>query len=429
MRRNCLILLVTLPLLPLIFSCHKDHSGSGLSSPGGTPPVLNTVAISSITDSGAICEGNFTVDGTLSITTRGIEWDTNASFPNHLLLTAGGGIGDYKGTLTGLVANTRYYARAFAGTDTSTYFGNVLSFTTTYTAGKFLVTTIAGTGAAGFDNGDTAHATFYLPQGAATDQAGNIYIADFKNHAIRKITPGGEVSTFVTLGGVPNDIVTDSAGNIYVAEVDYKILKITPAGQVSTFAGSGLQGHVDATGTAAKFYGPITIAIDAAGNLFVGDYDNFRKITPAGVVTTLQNYFPGAFCIAIAVDRQNNIFESSGYALVKVDSSGSETFLAGTGKPGFSNGTGTAAAFSFLNELRLDGGQNLIGSDAQNNRIRMITRDGVVSTLAGTGAVGAQDGNSAIATFNGPTGLAVDNAGNIIVPDYYNNKIRKISPL
>lgn len=427
MRRICLILLVSLSAL--ILSCHKDHSGSKSASGAGTPPVLQTVAVSSISDSGAVCEGNFTVDGTLEITTRGIEWDTNASFPNRLLVTAGSGIGDYTGTLTGLMANTRYYARAFAGTDTSSYFGNTLTFTTTFTPGKYLVSTIAGTGEAGFDNGDTAHATFYLPQGAALDQAGNIYIADFKNQAIRKITPGGIVSTFVTLSGVPNDIVTDTAGNIYVAEVDYKILKITPAGQVSTFAGTGTQGHVDAIGAAAKFYGPVTIAIDAAGNLYVGDYNNFRKITPAGVVTTLQNYFPGAFCIAIAVDKQSNIFESSGYALVKVDSLGNETFLAGTGKPGFSNGTGSAAAFSFLNELRLDAGQNLIGSDAQNNRIRMITRDGVVTTLAGTGAIGAQDGNSAIATFNGPTGLAIDNAGNIVVPDYYNNKIRKISPL
>jgi hypothetical protein len=428
MRRTCLILLLALPTL--IFSCHKDHTGQTKPVPPATIfPLLTTVAISNITDTDASCQGNFTVDGTLTITTRGIRFDTNASFPNHWTVGAGSGISEFTANLTGLTPNTQYFARAFAGTDTSIYYGNTLSFTTTYTPGKFLVSTIAGTGVAGFSNGDSTQATFSLPQGATFDPAGNIYIADFRNQAIRKITPAGIVSTFATLGGVPNDVVADSAGNIYVAEVDYKIMKITPAGLVTTFAGTGKQGHLDATGTAAEFYGPFAIAIDPAGNLYVGDYNNFRKITPAGVVTTLPNYFPGGVCVAIAVDKQNNIFESSGYALARVDSIGNGTFLAGTGKPGFSNGTGAAATFNFLNELRLDANGNLVGSDASNNRIRMITQAGVVTTLAGTGSVGAQDGNSAIATFNGPTGLAIDNFGNIIVPDYYNNKIRKISPL
>jgi hypothetical protein len=257
-------------------------------------------------------------------------------------------------------------------------------------------------------------------------------VAEAKNASIRKITPAGAVSTLVTLPFIANDVVTDSAGNVYVAMASAYVLKVSPAGVVSTLAGNGSSTHQDGTGSGASFIGPLTITIDRLGNLYVGDENNFRKITPGGVVTTLPNAFAGTSdlnCVAIAVDAQFNIFESNGRTVIKLDTSGHQTFIAGSGQAGFADGQGAQATFNFLNELRIDTAGNLYGSDGGNNRIRMITPNGLVTTIAGTGVAGSKDGNSAIATFNSPVGLALDNPGNIIVPDYNNNKIRKISPL
>jgi|GEM_PF-1638774 hypothetical protein len=428
MKRGYLVLLPV--LLTLVFSCHKDHNKPPSNASGGSVaiPVIATTAVTQITPSSAVSGGSFTTDGDLTITTRGIQWDTSPSFPNHWTETAGSGIGSFMATMTGLMANTNYYVRAYAGTDTSTYYGNTLNFTTTYNPGKYFVSTVAGTGNPGSTNGDTSIATFEGPNGVAVDGAGNIYVAD--EYAVRKITPAGIVSSLANFSFILNDLVVDTAGNVYVAATNFQIFKITPSGQVSVFAGSGQEAVVDGTGTSASFNACITLAIDPAGNIYVGDVRAFRKITPAGVVTTLTNYFsPSMTCWTIGVDDQFNLYESDKFNVIKVDSSGNETFLAGSGGSGDANGMGVSAAFSYISELRTDAAGNIYADDATNNQIRMITQAGVVTTLAGTGAAGDQDGNSAIATFNTPLGLAVDNAGNIFVADAANKKIRKISPL
>jgi hypothetical protein len=428
MRKKYLVLLLTFS--GLIFSCHKDHN-----TPPGPPkapvaPVLTTVPVTNITDTTATSGGTFTTDGTELINFKGIQWDTNGQFPNHWTASAGTGTGNFAANLNGLLPNTLYYVRAYAGTDTThTWYGNTVQFTTSYLPGKYLVSTIAGTGAGGSINGDTSIATFNGPLGVAVDPAGNIYVAD-GGQAIRKVTPSGMVSQVTHTTSSPQDVVADAGGNVYVAVSGFQILEITPAGQVSVFAGSGQEGLADGTGTSASFWAPITLTIDPAGNLYVGDIAAFRKITPAGVVSTLTNYFSTARTSrVIGVDNHFNLYESDGYTVIKVDSSGNKTFLAGTGKQGNTDGTGLAAAFGFITELRVDAVGNIFAADALNNKIRMITQAGVVTTIAGTGAAGARDGNSAIATFSSPLGLAIDNAGNIIVADAANNKIRKISPL
>ena len=138
------------------------------------------------------------------------------------------------------------------------------------------------------------------------DGSGNVYVADTGNNTIRKITPAGVVSTLAGMAGssgsadgtgsaarfyYPFGVAVDGSGNVYVADTyNNTIRKITPAGVVSTLAGTaGSSGSADGTGSAAQFYYPCGVAVDGSGNVYVADTDNYtiRKITPAGVVSTL----------------------------------------------------------------------------------------------------------------------------------------------
>jgi hypothetical protein len=250
-------------------------------------------------------------------------------------------------------------------------------------------------------------ARFQGPTGVAVDQAGTVYVAD--GSTIRKITPAGAVTTFAgsaaatgsTDGTGTNarfssttNLAVDSAGTIYVADkFNHMIRKITPAGVVTTLAGlAGASGSTDATGTAARFSQPEGVAVDSAGTVYVADRSNhtIRKVTPAGVVTTLAG-------------------------------------LAGA--PGSTNGTGSAARFFGPAGVAIDGAGTVYVADASNNAIRRITADGVVTTLAGVaGASGAVDGVGNGARFTLPTGVAVDAAGLIFVADRNNNLIRQVTP-
>lgn len=277
--------------------------------------------------------------------------------------------------------------------------GPVFNFTYTYT-----VTTLAGTGISGFADGSGPVAKFYYPDGIATDAQGNVYVADASNNRIRKITPAGDVSTlagssagFANGAGtaakfnIPKGVASDAQGNIYVADqINNCIRKITPTGDVSTIAGSSASGSADGAGTVAEFYYPHGVATDAQGNIYVADGANnsIRKITPAGIVST----------------------------------------LAGNGSAGFADGNGSTAQFNQPLGTATDGQGNIYVTDGTNNRIRMITPAGVVSTRAGNGAQGFADGNGIAAKFYRPNGIATDKQGNIYVADIINNRIRKISP-
>ena len=270
------------------------------------------------------------------------------------------------------------------------------------------VTTLAGTASqAGATDGRGSAARFFTPTGVAADGDGTVYVTDFGS--IRRINAADNVATLAGTGGAvgsadgrgtavqfeaPAGAAVDRASNVYVAdEGNSTIRKVTTGGVVTTIAGAaGQRGSADGTGAAARFNLPAGVAVDRDGNVFVADLGNFviRKITPAGVVTT----------------------------------------LAGTaGMRGSVDGVGAAARFEVLTDLAIDGAGNLYAADFGANVIRKITPAGAVTTLAGAADTpGSDDGTGAAARFHNPTGVAVDHAANVYVTYTANHTLRKITP-
>ena len=295
--------------------------------------------------------------------------------------------------------------------------------------------------------------SFFSPAGVAVDGGGNIYVADYGNNLIRKITASGVVSTLagsgnqgsINAGGVlasfnqPTGIAVDAGGNVFVGDAGNDIIrKITPDGTVTTFAGSDSTGFADGPAATASFFHPEGITIDAAGNIYVADAGNnlIRKVS-GGTVSTVAGNKLGATPdntfsnpTGTAIDASGNIYTANFLAnnILKINSAGLVSIFAGSGDTGSANGAGIASSFYFPNSLAVDVGGNVYVSDGVNDLIRKITPDGTVSTLAGSGVAGAADGTGIAASFNGPAGLAVDAGGNVYVADANNNRIRKITP-
>lgn len=318
------------------------------------------------------------------------------------------------------------------------------------------------------------------------DHSDNLYLADYENNAIRKITPAGAITTLAGTPGFagsadgigaaasfnrPSGIAADEAGNLHVADrLNNTVRKITPAGVVTTLAGTPqVTGSADGIGTAASFTSINGIAVDESGNVYVTDYKTIRKITPAGVVTTLAGsasdntygQVDGLGAAArfsalrgLAVDGSGNLYAADDTTIRKITPDGVVTTLAGkAGVRGASDGTGMAASFSIPTGVAVDRMGNIYISEtvqqflcpaiaytpdtpqwcnshkAVSNTIRKITPDGVVTTLAGTsGVTGSADGIGAAASFHYPNALAVDETGNVFVADIGNATIRKITP-
>jgi sugar lactone lactonase YvrE len=265
---------------------------------------------------------------------------------------------------------------------------------------------LAGSGSSGFADGAGAAAQFYDPfSGVAVDGEGSIIIVDQWNHRVRKLTPDGTVSTLAGSGSrgfadgagtaaqfyYPTGVAVDGEGSIIITDLgNHRVRKITPDGTVSTLAGSGNKGFVDGPGATAQFYDPYGVAVDGEGSIIIADRGNkrVRKITPDGTVST----------------------------------------LAGSGSAGFADGAGAAAQFRSPGWVAVDGEGSIIMTDYGNNRVRKITPDGTVSTLAGSESEGFADGAGAAALFDGPRGVAVDGEGSIIIAEFYNKRLRKITP-
>ncbi|MGZ3822520.1 MAG: NHL repeat-containing protein, partial [Mucilaginibacter sp.] len=290
------------------------------------------------------------------------------------------------------------------------------------------------------------------------DAAGNVYVTDEGNSVIRKIDPALNVTTFAgtpnvigSANGVdtvasfnkPFGIAVDASGNVYVADAgNNQVRAITPAGLVSTFAGTGAAGTVNGLDT-ATFNSPLSVTVDGSGNVYVADYGNdlIRKISPAGVVSTLAGTGAagadnGAGTKAtfnlpegVAVDGSGNVYvaDNGNNLIRKITPDGTVSTLAGSGSAGSANGTGVAASFNSPFGIAVDASGNVYVADAGNNQIRKISPAGVVTTFAGSGIKGAGNATGAAASFNTPSGVAVDAAGNVYVADENNNMIRKIT--
>jgi hypothetical protein len=290
----------------------------------------------------------------------------------------------------------------------------ILSFGITIYSQAQIIETIAGNGFTGYsgDGGQATAAEFDNPRYTTIDAAGNVYVTDYYNYVIRKITPAGIVSTFAGTGSAgfsgdggqasaatfddPMGMVVDASGNMYLAdELNNRIRKITPAGIITTIAGNGTAGLSGDGGPAtnAELNWPVGLTLDASGNLLVGDYANsaIRKITPAGIITT----------------------------------------IAGNGVRGFTGdgGQATAAEMNLIHGLVTDPAGNVYFDDFNNNRVRKITPAGIITTIVGTGAGGfSGDGGPATAAeLNTATGIDIDAAGNLYIADYSNSAIRMVN--
>ena len=326
------------------------------------------------------------------------------------------------------------------------------------TSAPTLVVTVAGSGQKGSTNGPGEMAQFDWPTGIVIGADWTIYVADYANHLIRKITPDGVVTTLAGSGvpgyvdgrGTlaqfrgPESLAIDDAGNLYIAEADnYRIRKVTPDGTVTTVAGNGQQGDRDGPADHAQFGYPTGIARDTQGVLYIADRGahKIRKITPDGQVSTLAGsgipgYTDGVGEAAqfhdpltLTIDRQGQLYvaDAGSHTIRVVSPSGRVTTLAGTPVPGMADGHGRDARFNWPTGIVHDQEGTLFVTDANNALVRRISPDGHVTTLAGNGRAGFDDGPGLTAQFNFPTGLAVDLNGNIYVADSANNRIRRIS--
>jgi sugar lactone lactonase YvrE len=334
-----------------------------------------------------------------------------------------------------------------------------------------VISTVAGVATVGFsgDGGPANKAQLNQPFGLAVDTAGNLLIADFGNQRVRKVTSNGVIQTVAGIGiqgfsgdggpatsaalHLPTDVALDTTGNLFIADSgNARIRKVTPGGIISTVAGNGTPGYSGEGGqaTSAQLYGPAGVATDAAGNLFIADYLNQRvfKVTPGNVISTIAgngtqgfNGDGGSATAAqlnepwgIAVDAAGNLFiaDLANNRIRKVTTNGVIGTVAGIGVPGFSGDGGQATLAQLYRPVgvAVDGAGNLFIADSGNNCIRMVTPGGIISTVAGTTmpGFGGDGGAATLAQLYNPTKVVLDSVGNLFISDMDNNSIRRVTP-
>ena len=392
-------------------------SGSYLAADGATAPAaLPTGNVAWSSSAWVKCQAPLGVNQATAA--AGLEWGAPEGAPQ---LTAALAVGAYTydgdGMVTTLAGSTQGYAD---GTGTDASFNTPAGVAVT-SSGVIIVadsnnnrirlvtpfgvvTTLAGR-SSGYADGTGTNALFFGPSGVALTSSGFIVVADSINNRIRLVTPLGDVTTLAGSSQgygdgagtnarfiLPNGVAVTSSGVIVVAdEFNNCIRLVTPLGVVTTLAGGKIPGNADGTSTNARFYGPQGVAVTSSGAIVVADlqYNLIRLVTPLGVVTT----------------------------------------LAGNKIGGYADGAGTNARFvSPTGVAVIPSTDDIVVADLQNNRIRLITPLGVVTTIAGSSRGGA-DGTGKNAVFFNPNGVAVTSSGFIVVTDKNNNRIRLITTL
>ncbi len=307
-----------------------------------------------------------------------------------------------------------------------------------------------------------------VPQGVAADVTGNVFIAERGNRRVRKVTAAGVISTVAGngTGGFTGDngpatsaglsdplaLAVDASGNLFIID-SVRVRKVNTAGIITTIAGGGSSVDDGGPATSAQLAYPVAVAVDIEGNLFIAETSvsssRIRKVSTAGLISTVAGSQTNGFSgdggpatsarlhnpSSITVDSAGNLFiaDMENHRIRKVSSNGVITTVAGIGPVGTSQGSfsgdGGAATTARLNRpaaVAVDAAGNLF--IAENQRIRKVSTDGIINTVAGNGTAGfSGDGGPAIlAQFNYPHGLAVDADGNLFVADVENQRIRKV---
>ena len=328
-----------------------------------------------------------------------------------------------------------------------------------------VITTVAGDGTCCSDSGDgrATGAGLWNPHGVAVDAAGNLYLADTRNHRIRKVSDGG-IATVAGNGtrgfggdngpatsaqlAFPYGVAVSAAGDLLdIADTGNERIRRVSGGVIATVAGNGTAGFSGDNGAAssAQLNGSESVAVDAAGNLYIADRGNerVRKVSN-GVITTAagnptqgyvgdggppagaQLYYP----YGVAVDSSGDLYIAEECGRIRKVSNGIVATLAGDGTPGFAgdNGPAGSALFDQPEAVAIDSAGNLFIADTGNHRIRKVA-NGMVTTVAGNGeqGFGGDNGPATSAQLDSPYGVAVNAAGDIFIADTGNHRIRKVS--
>jgi hypothetical protein len=321
------------------------------------------------------------------------------------------------------------------------------------------VSTFAGTGVNGYLDGTTLTAQFSGLEQMAYDKKGNLLICDAGNNRIRKIDAAGNVSTFAGTGiagfvngnvstaqfNNPLGIAVDNFNNVYISDnLNFVVRKIDTFGNVTTYAGSGERGFTNGNSSSAKFDYMNYMCFDNALNLYVADPGNnvIRKIDERGNVSTFVGsgkigFTDGvgtsadlSFPIAIVYDKTNDVFyvsDQGNSSIRKALPDGTLSTYAGTGVIGHADGAGLSAQFYFPKGLTVDNVGNIYVAGRFDYTVRKIDTQGNVSTIAGIPHIsGKINGASTIAIFGKPIDVIMSLDGNLLVSDWVNREIRKI---
>lgn len=322
------------------------------------------------------------------------------------------------------------------------------------------VESFSGSGQAGFGNSDGQVGEFNRPHGLAIDGKGNVYVSDRGNHAIRVVTANGDISTLAGNGKEGNDdganaiasfrqptaVAVDKSGSVYVADRDNQVIRlIDPSGKVGLLAGTGTRGFANGPACSAQFNEPSGVALSPdEKTLYVADYLNHavRAIDLATKqVTALAGNGTAGYANGVGdkaqfnqpynvkVDTNGRLYvpDQNNHAIRRVDPDGTVSTLAGNGRSGFADGKPFEARFNNPTGLGIAADGTIYVADRNNNRIRAISPAGDVTTIAGDGAAGQQDGPAQTAKFNQPIDIVLASDGSLVVSEESNHRLRRIS--